>query len=180
VISPTLEYREKLNLTQEELAAKSGISVRTIQRVESGIKPKGYTLESLCKALGVSKDDLLVEQNESTKSNKQLIKYINLSSILLLIVPLGSIIMPLIIMRWKKEFNAITKQIVTIQIIWTLAFPVIMVIVNILGDWFSVNNEIVPLAVLALIIANLYIIIRNAIELEKNKNLHIKLKFNIL
>ena len=89
-MSLLLEHREKLNLTQEELAIKSGISVRTIQRIESGVKPKGYTLERLCKALGISKEDLLKE--ESKKINKQLIKYINLSSILLLIVPLGSII----------------------------------------------------------------------------------------
>ena len=129
-MSPLLERREKLNLTQEELATKSGISVRTIQRIESGIEPKGYTLDALSTALGISKDDLLKEASE--KINKQLIKYINLSSTLLLIIPLGSIIMPLIIMRWKKEFNAITKQIVSIQIVWTLAFPVIMLFVNIL------------------------------------------------
>lgn len=83
-------------------------------------------------------------------------------------------------MRWKKEFNNITKQIVSIQIIWTLAFPVIMFLINILGDWFSVNNEIVPLGVLGLIITNLYIIIRNTIEIEKNNKLHIALNFNLI
>jgi len=174
-MSPLLEYREKLNLTQEELATKSGVSVRTIQRIESGIKPKGYTLESLCKALEIPKEDLLAEQNESINSNKQLIKYINLSSILLLIIPLGSIIMPLIIMRWKKEFNIITKQIVTIQIIWTLAFPIVMVITNVFG-----NDQTIPLVVLALIITNLYIIIRNTVEIDKNNKLYIKLKFSLV
>ncbi|MFT4802613.1 MAG: transcriptional regulator with XRE-family HTH domain [Flavobacteriaceae bacterium] len=179
-MSLLLEHREKLNLTQEDLATKSGISVRTIQRVESGIKPKGYTLESLCKALGVSKDDLLVEQNESTKSNKQLIKYINLSSILLLVVPLGSIIMPLIIMRWKKEFNAITKQIVTIQIIWTISSFIIIVFAAFLFKMFSLSKEAVPIVMLLLIITNLYIIIRNTAEIEKNDKLHIALNFNFL
>jgi transcriptional regulator with XRE-family HTH domain len=179
-MSLLLEHREKLNLTQEDLATKSGISVRTIQRVESGIKPKGYTLESLCKALGVSKDDLLVEQNESTKSNKQLIKYINLSSILLLVVPLGSIIMPLIIMRWKKEFNAITKQIVTIQIIWTISSFIIIVFAAFLFKMFSLSKEAVPIVMLLLIITNLYIIIRNTAEIEKNDKLHIALNFSFL
>lgn len=179
-MSLLLEFREKLNLTQEELAEKSGVSVRTIQRIESGIKPKGYTLDTLSKALGINKEDLLKDKGDSKKINKQLIKYINLSSALLMIIPLGSIIMPLIIMRWKKEFNNITKQIVSIQIIWTLAFPVIMFLINILGDWFSVNNEIVPLGVLGLIITNLYIIIRNTIEIEKNNKLHIALNFNLI
>jgi len=179
-MSSLLEHREKLNLTQEELATKSGISVRTIQRIESGIKPKGYTLESLCKALGIPKEDLLVDQNESIKSNKQLIKYINLSSILLLIVPFGSIIMPLIIMRWKKEINTVTKQIVSIQILWTLSFLIVTVLVALLIKWFSFAKEIVPLVMLALIITNLYIIVRNTIEIEKNNKLHIYLNFSIL
>lgn len=179
-MSPLLKYREKLNLTQEELALKSGISVRTIQRIESGTKPKGYTLETLSKTLGVSKNDLLVERNESIKSNKQLIKYINLSSILLLIVPFGSIIMPLIIMRWKKEINSVTKQIVSIQILWTLSTLIVTLLVAFLFKWFSFSKEIVPLVMLALIITNLYIIIRNTVEIEKNNKLHIRLNFSFL
>ena len=179
-MSSLLKQREKLNLTQEELAEKANVSVRTIQRIEAGTKPKGYTLDALSTALGMSKDDLLKEKNESEKINKQLLKYINLSSILLLIIPLGSIIMPLIIMRWKKEFNAVTKQIVSIQIIWTLLFPVVTLIVIFLSKWFSLSNQIVPLTMLVLIITNLYIILRNTIEIEKNKKLHISLKFSFL
>jgi transcriptional regulator with XRE-family HTH domain len=177
-MSLLLEHREKLNLTQEDLAIKSGISVRTIQRIESGVKPKGYTLESLCKALGISKEDLLKEESE--KINKQLIKYINLSSILLLIVPLGSIIMPLILMRWKKEINAVTKQIISIQILWTLSFLIVTLLIAFLSKWFSFSKEIVPLAMLVLIITNLYVIIRNTAEIEKNNKLYIKLKFSFI
>lgn len=179
-MSPLLEYREKLNLTQEELATKSGVSVRTIQRIESGIKPKGYTLESLSKVLGISKEELLKGKEEFEKINKQLIKYINLSSILLLIVPLGSIIMPLIIMRWKKEINTVTKQIVSIQILWTLSFLIVTVLVALLFKWLSFSKEIVPLVMLVLIITNLYIILRNTVEIEKNNKLHIRLNFSIL
>lgn len=174
------EYREKLNLTQEELATKSGISVRTIQRIESGIKPKGYTLESLSNALGIKKEDLLVDQNETIKINKQLIKYINLSSIALIIIPLGSIIMPLVVMNWKKEINALTKQIVSIQILWTLSFIILLIAVAFLSKLFSFDKEVIPIVMLILIVANLYIIIRNTIELEKNNKLHIYLNFNIL
>jgi transcriptional regulator with XRE-family HTH domain len=179
-MSPLLEFREKLNLTQEELAAKSGVSVRTIQRIESGITPKGYTLKALSKALEISKSDLLKENVEPEKINKQILKYINLSAVVVMIIPLGSILVPLIIMRWKKEFNTVTKQIVSIQILWSIAFPVVMLFVNIIGDWFGVNNEIVPIGVLILILINLYIILRNAIEIEKNTKLFIKFKFSII
>ncbi len=39
--------REEKNLTQTELAEKSGLSLRTIQRIEAGNVPKGYTLKAL-------------------------------------------------------------------------------------------------------------------------------------
>ena len=42
-MSKLTKYREKLNLTQNELADKSGVSVRTIQRIEAGSKPKGHS-----------------------------------------------------------------------------------------------------------------------------------------
>jgi transcriptional regulator with XRE-family HTH domain len=100
-MSILLELRDKLNLTQEELADKANISVRTIQRIESGTKPKGFALESLSKALGVSKDVLLQDKVKPIKSNIKLIKYINLSSIVLIIVPFGSIVLPLL-MRIKS------------------------------------------------------------------------------
>ncbi len=179
-MSPLTEYREKLNLTQEELATKSGISVRTIQRIESGIKPKGYTLETLSKILGINKDALLTEQNELTISNKKLIKYINLSSILLLIVPFGSILMPLIIMYWKKEINTITKQIISIQILWTLASIIFVIGSSFLKNWFFLNNQVTTFTILILLVVNLYVILRNTLAIEKNNNLHIKLNFNII
>jgi transcriptional regulator with XRE-family HTH domain len=179
-MSLLLKHREKQNLTQEELAVKSGISVRTIQRIESGIKPKGYTLESLSEALEISKEDLLLEPGEALNSNKQLIKYINLSSILLLMIPLGSIIMPLIIMRWKKETSTLTKQIVSIQILWTLLFPIIIFMVMLLFKLFSFSKEIIPLVMLGLILTNLYIVIRNTAEIENNDKLHICLNFSFL
>ena len=61
-MSILLELREKLNLTQEELADKANISVRTIQRIEAGTKPKGFTLEALSNALGVNKNVLLEDK----------------------------------------------------------------------------------------------------------------------
>ena len=39
-MSPLLKYREKLNLTQEQLSVMANISVRTIQRIEAGSHPK--------------------------------------------------------------------------------------------------------------------------------------------
>jgi len=179
-MSIILELREKLNLTQEELADKANISVRTIQRIEAGTKPKGFTLEALSNALGVNKNVLLEDKIESNNINKQLIKYINLSSILLIIIPFGSIILPLIIMYWKKQINAITKQIISIQILWTLASIILVIASAFLKKWLSLSNQIIPFTILILLVVNLYIILRNTLEIEKNNKLHISLNFSIL
>lgn len=179
-MSILLELREKLNLTQEELAAKANISVRTIQRIEAGTKPKGFTLEALSNALGVSKNVLLEDKIESNNTNKQLIKYINLSSIILMIIPFGSIVLPLIIMYWKKEINTITKQIITIQTLWTLASIILVIASSFLKNWFSLSNQITTFTILILLVANLYIILRNTLAIEKTNNLHIQLNFSIL
>ena len=82
-LNKLLKYREKQNLTQEELAEKAGVSTRTIQRIEKGTEPKGHTLKVLAKSLGILENDLKENNLESKTEtiNYQLAKYINLSSI---------------------------------------------------------------------------------------------------
>jgi transcriptional regulator with XRE-family HTH domain len=49
-----LEQRMKAGLTQDALAERAGISVRTIQRIEADVeKPHSETVRKLAKALGV-------------------------------------------------------------------------------------------------------------------------------
>lgn len=179
-MSILLEHREKLNLTQEELANKANISARTIQRIEAGTKPKGFTLEALSNALGVNKDVLLEDKIEPIKKNKNLIKYINLSSIILIIVPLGSIVLPLIIMYWKKQINTITKQIISIQILWSLASILLVIASSFLKNWFSLSNQVTTFTLLTLLAVNLYIILRNTLEIERKARLYIKLNFSFI
>ena len=125
-MSKLKKIREKLNLTQEELSDKSGISVRTIQRIESGIEPKGQTLKILAKTLGVKEEDLL-EQTE-TEINSTLVKIINLSSLPFTIFPPANIIIPLLIMFAGKQFNLLTKQIVSVQILWLILAVIIFML----------------------------------------------------
>ena len=54
------ELREKNNLTQEQLAKKSGVSSRMIQRYEYGTsRPRLDAAEKIAKALSVTTDELL-------------------------------------------------------------------------------------------------------------------------
>ena len=63
VIHPLRSYREKLQWTQQILSDASGLSVRTIQRIESGGIPSKESLLSLAAALDVKVEDLLFDND---------------------------------------------------------------------------------------------------------------------
>lgn len=195
------KIREERNLTQEELAEKSGLSVRTIQRIEAGTEPKGYTLKTLASTLELSEKDLLIpkiqqevkfdepiliEKNETAKPiltaekvevfNSSLIKIINLSSLPFSWFPIANFLPPLLIMIFSKEKSLIVKQIISLQIFLAIVAPIIFMIVALLkvGSW-SVLTTMVCLA-----ITNVIVILRNAYEIDKAKDLRYKLNFNII
>lgn len=61
------EARKSKGLTQEELAAQSMVSVRTIQRIEnSESEPRGKTLKMICNVLQIEIDE--VQQYNQTKN----------------------------------------------------------------------------------------------------------------
>lgn len=147
-MSDLKKIREYQNLTQEELAQKSGLSVRTIQRIESGMKPKGFTLKTFAACLEVSESDLLVSAvsekiNEldevsivETASavekgeilNVKLIKIINLSSLPFSWFPIANFLPPILLMLIMKQRSEITKQIISLQIFLAIIFPVLFMI----------------------------------------------------
>ncbi|WP_316818030.1 helix-turn-helix domain-containing protein [Pedobacter nyackensis] len=99
------DLRFKKGITQEELAAKTDISVRTIQRIENGeVDPRTYTLQAIAAALEVEYEVLANNANSEREWNKpvekntdKLLPLLHLSGLLLLIIP------PIIIWIWKRE-----------------------------------------------------------------------------
>ena len=65
------EVRERLLVTQAELAERTGIAEATISRLENGIQtPRISTARKLAEALGVLPEELIVwgaEEDEETK-----------------------------------------------------------------------------------------------------------------
>jgi len=67
----TRQEREKLGLTQEELADKVEIHPSFLGQIERGTKKASIiTLQRIADALGVSADILLKEENNKAKNNK--------------------------------------------------------------------------------------------------------------
>lgn len=65
--------RKKKNLTQEELVEKSYVSVRTIQRIESGeVLPRMSTVKILLEALGEDHESFLTKQNQVMETQNPL------------------------------------------------------------------------------------------------------------
>ena len=62
--------RNRRNLTQEQLAQKSGISVYTISRLERGerVDPSVFTVDALAQILDTTVDELLHGPRNATKS----------------------------------------------------------------------------------------------------------------
>ena len=201
-MSELKKIREEKNLTQEELAEKSGISVRTIQRIEAGTEPKGYTLRTLASTLDISEIDLLIpviqteeikidepilidgfetEKPNSTDKqveifNSTLIKIINISSLPFAWFPIANFLPPLLIMIFTKEKSAIVKQIISLQIFLAIISPIIFLIVAFL----KLGSAPVMITLVGLTLVNIFIILRNAYEIDKKQNLRYKLNFNII
>jgi len=137
------ELRLKKGITQEDLAAKTNLSVRTIQRLENGeVEPRAYTLQSIALALGVDFEEL-VNSHESMFEDTHLdnssiwLALLHLSGLFLLLFP------PVIIWMWKKDRVKNMKE----QGIDVINFQLSMLMI------------IVPSAILAFLIIPLLIVI---------------------
>ncbi len=141
-------------------------------------EPKGQTLKILSKTLNVQEIDLLQEQKNQI--NFSLLKLINLSSLVFTIIPPINILVPLIIMFVKKQFNPLTKQIVSIQILWTILSVIIFMLSSFIKNWFTLGSKFSLIVMIILVLTNVLIILKNTIELDKKDKLFFKLNFSII
>lgn len=189
--------REQKNLTQEELSEKSKISVRTIQRIEAGTEPKGHTLRALARTLGIEEsllqdtviipetnDEVIVETDVEIKADQQLhpeinyslVKIINLSSLLLTLLPPLNILVPLILMFAMKQKNSLVKQIISVQMLWTVMAPIVFI----LGIFLKLGRPFTLVLMIVIVLSNIFIILRNAAEIDRKKKLYFHLNFNMI
>jgi len=189
-MSKLKQIREQKNLTQEELSEQSGISVRTIQRIEAGILPKGHTLKTLAKTLNISEEELLVNKPETEEITEEepdipevtdpidysKIKLINLSSVLFVVLPPLNILVPLILSYALKQKNHLTKQIVSLQILWTILAPIVFM----LGIFLKLGRSFTIVLLTLIVLSNIFLILRNLAEIDRNKKLRYKLNFNMI
>ena len=111
---PTLQenllYQRKLKgYTQDELAERTTVGVRTIQRIEKGeVQPHLQTVKLLAVGLGVDVEDLIVleDPKEEPVSRKWML-LLHASPFFGLIIPFANILFPIFIWINKSDDNKI-------------------------------------------------------------------------
>ncbi|MBC2846260.1 DUF4870 domain-containing protein [Winogradskyella flava] len=167
--------REQLGFTQAELANKSGLSLRTIQRLESSNKePKGHTLKVLSNVFNMEPKVLQdkFQRIESTKnSEKTSIQLINLSIISFIGIPFGNIIFPLIIWyrnRKSKIVDDIGRRIINFQIIWWIILSLLLAISPFMSRQFFSNTQIILYVLFVGYAFNVVVVVVTAMKLKRN------------
>lgn len=126
------DYRRKKGLTQEQLAELSGVSSRTIQRIEKGtVVPHFETLRILADCLD-TQAELLMNMSEPSAVveeqpvNANLLPLFHLLGLLGLLFPGLNIILPLIFWIFKKDenldYDQHGKQVINFHLSLTLIF----------------------------------------------------------
>lgn len=172
--------REAKNLTQTELAEKSGLSLRTIQRIESGNIPKGFTLKAIAKALDLEPENIFSSTEESIDLDRA--KIINLSALSGLIIPFGGVIFPAILTYKTKDpvNRELGKNIISLQIVLAAVVSILMIISPFIQKAVSVKFPLFLIPLILFIVVKTFIIFKNGISLNKRHELSIKLKINFL
>ncbi len=121
--------RQAMNLSQEMLAEDSGISLRTIQRIERGaVRPQPFTVKALADALGCSFTIPEAGKTEANRPDEHNLNYMPLKLMILsslcFVLPLiANILIPFIIW-YRNRQNAVIRRlggvIISFQILWTI------------------------------------------------------------
>lgn len=171
--------REEKYLTQTELAEKSGLSLRTVQRIEAGNIPKGFTLKALSIVLE-TEPQKLIPAKEIEKTDRA--KMINFSALAGLILPFGGVVFPLILSYKTKDIKnkEIGKSIVSVQIILAVVLSVSQIVSPFIQKGLSLHFPLFMVPLLLIICLKLLVVIINGISLNNKNDLHKNLKINFL
>lgn len=168
--------RKAAGLTQDELADKAGVTVRTIQRIEaSDTVPRAYTLRKIAEALGVDPQEFAPDEATTTthaEPGTDNLQWLNLSCFTYLFIPFVHVLVPY--QFWKKNKTAAGKKIITTQITWTIILHgslILALAFNLVMFHFFQKTTIINYLWLALFMyaVNAAVIVRTHVRLKSGK-----------
>ena len=178
------ELRKQKGMSQEFLADESGLSLRTIQRIENGdTNPTGESLKRLSNALNVNPDELI---DWSIKEDKRYLTFLNLSALTFLFFPLLGILVPFILWTSRKgkikNINKLGKDLINFEITWTLLLffiPLLWFLIAKIGLIDDLDLRIIFIVIGLMYFINLIFILLNTLRIsnENDINYNPKIKF---
>ena len=184
--------RNRKGYSQEELAEKTGLSLRTIQRIENGkTEPRGDSLKRLAIVFEVSPDEIV---DWTIQEDKGFLVAFNLSALSFLFFPILGILVPLIIWISKKDkirnLNEMAKDLLNFQITWTICFFIGYIFI-IIGTVLKISHSLTSGMTTSMLfftmllwgimyLFNLIIVIMNAIRVNNGKMVNYFPKINFL
>ena len=130
-----ITLRKLQGLSQDKLAEKAGINIRTLQRIEKNeVKPQPYTLGCLATSLGVKIEDLTAPTPVSLTDEKSphQLSILHFSALAGCVIPLGNILVPLFFWLYKKQvgdnWNNHAQKVINFQISWLLYLFVVLIL----------------------------------------------------
>jgi len=169
------QIREKSGLTQIDLSKKTGLSLRTIQRLDiSDNVPKGHTLKVLSEVFNL---EPLVFQKKirSIQANNALetlsVKYINLSVLAFLGIPFGNIVLPLLMWGNKRKSKLVDeagRKIINVQILWSILLCLFLSISPFINVVIASSFPLILMVLFIAVIINIIVVATTAMALQRN------------
>jgi len=170
-------YRKNHGYSQDELSHISGISLRTIQRIEKGeVNPRGHTLKTLAESLQVELDDLKTKDVAPDNQIATKLHTLNTLGLLVILLPLLSFLIQVIYLAKNKHLlsiHSVARKILSFQILWIIMVFIFLSMVHILT--YSITGQNVyghfpvrTTGYLILLFANISIILHTAFKLNRN------------
>ena len=179
------QLRKRKGLSQEQLAEEAKISLRTIQRVETGESmPNGDSLIKISAALIVPIEDIF---DFAAFEDTGFLTILNLSALTFFFHPLLGVVCPLILWILKKDkirgVNSAGKNIIVFQLTWALILYITTFILSgglfitldinilhVIGAATTVENLVPFMIIMGLVLLNVILISINTFRVRRGKD----------
>ena len=169
------EFRTQKGMSQEILAEESGLSQRTVQRIENGeSNPTGDTIRRISNALNINPDELI---DWTIKEDKGYLIFLNVSALSFIFFPLLGILVPFIMWTSKKDklknVNNIGRELINFEINWTLmlAFiPVSLLLLTKMGALENLTFSTIIIIAIMMYFLNIVLITYNTFRISNEKD----------
>ncbi|MBK6264171.1 helix-turn-helix domain-containing protein [Marivirga sp. S37H4] len=177
-------FREQNGITQTELAEIANLSLRTVQRVESGESiPKGHTLSALAQAMNMQSHELLGNGHVVDKEENHQLRLINISALVFIGIPFGNLFFPIALwLRYRKseKVDQIGKHLINYHISWTVVVSILLAVSPFVQKVLGLPFPLILFVLLIAYCFNIFMIARFAIAINKGKYEQLAIGFKLL